>query len=36
MSAKPYAKEEAASLMIADFISADFGWLLSPNRKLSA
>ncbi|KAH6902427.1 hypothetical protein BKA70DRAFT_1087006, partial [Coprinopsis sp. MPI-PUGE-AT-0042] len=28
-SAKPYAKGEGASLMIADFISADFGFLSS-------
>lgn len=26
-AAKPYAKGEGASLMVADFISADFGWL---------
>src|SRR5258707_7075435 len=26
-SAKPYAKGDGASLMIADFISADYGWL---------
>ena len=34
--AKPYAKGEGASLMIADFISADFGWLLSKDGKRSA
>jgi hypothetical protein len=32
-SAKPYAKGEGASLMITDFISADFGWLTSPDGK---
>ena len=35
-SARPYAKGEGASLMIADFISADFGWLISPDGKQSA
>ena len=35
-SAKPYAKGEGASLMIADFVSADFGWLASPDGKRSA
>lgn len=35
-SPKPYAKGEGASLMIADFISADFGWLTSPDGKKSA
>src|SRR5271168_1695102 len=35
-SAKPYAKGEGASLMIADFVSADFGWLTSPDGKRSA
>ena len=34
--AKPYAKGEGASLMIADFVSADFGWLASPDAKQSA
>ncbi|KAF9479060.1 hypothetical protein BDN70DRAFT_859047 [Pholiota conissans] len=34
--AKPYAKGEGASLMIADFVSADFGWLRSPDGKQSA
>lgn len=33
---KPYAKGEGASLMIADYVSADFGWLQSPNGKRSA
>ena len=36
-SAKPYAKGEGTSLMIADFVSADFGrWLTSPDEKQSA
>jgi hypothetical protein len=35
-SAKPYTKGEGASLMIADFVSADFGWLTSPDGKRSA
>ena len=35
-SAKPYAKGEGASLMIANFVSADFGWLTSPDGKKSA
>ena len=35
-SAKPYAKGEGASLMIADFVSADFGWLTSLDGKKSA
>src|SRR5882762_520681 len=26
-SAKPYAKGEGASLMVADFVSPDYGWL---------
>jgi hypothetical protein len=34
--AKPYAKGEDASLMIADYVSADFRWLCSPDRKQSA
>jgi hypothetical protein len=34
--AKPYAKGEGASLMVADFVSADFGWLQSPDGKRSA
>ena len=29
-SARPYAKGEGASLMIAHFVSADYGWLQSP------
>ncbi|PBK93484.1 hypothetical protein ARMGADRAFT_1045964 [Armillaria gallica] len=31
--AKPYRKEEGASLMIADFFSANFGWLQSADVK---
>lgn len=34
--AKPYAKGEGASLMVADYVSADFGWLTSPDGKRSA
>jgi hypothetical protein len=29
--AKPQAKGEGASLMVADFVSAEFGWLRSPD-----
>jgi hypothetical protein len=32
----PYAKGEGESLMIADFVSADYGWLHSPDGKESA
>jgi len=32
-TAKPYAKGEGASFMVADFISADYGWLHSPDGK---
>ena len=35
-STKPYMKGEGASLMITDFVSADFGWLMSPDGKQSA
>ena len=35
-AAKPYAKGDGHSLMVADFVSADFGWLLSPDGKQSA
>lgn len=35
-SAKPYAKGEGASLMVADFISAEYGWCQSPDGKESA
>ena len=34
--AKPYAKGEGASLIVADYVSADFGWLTSPDGKQSA
>ncbi|KAK0197638.1 hypothetical protein F5146DRAFT_871242, partial [Armillaria mellea] len=34
--AKPYRKGEGASLMNADFFSADFGWLQSADGKRSA
>jgi hypothetical protein len=27
---KPYIKGEGISLMVADFVSADFGWLVGP------
>jgi hypothetical protein len=30
-TAKPYPKGEGASLMIADFVSADYGWLKGQN-----
>lgn len=36
MVAKPYTKGEGASIMIADFASADFGWLRLPDGKQSA
>ncbi|KAG2054614.1 hypothetical protein BDR06DRAFT_982214 [Suillus hirtellus] len=29
----PLPKGEGASLMVADFVSADYGWLCSPDRK---
>jgi hypothetical protein len=32
----PYTKGEGVSLMIADFVSADYGWLRSPDGKDSA
>ena len=35
-SAKPYAKGEGTSLMVADFVSADFGWLTLPDGSRSA
>lgn len=35
-TAVPQAKGEGASLMVADFVSADYGWLCSPNRKEDA
>jgi hypothetical protein len=35
-TAKPKAKGEGASLMVADFVSADYGWLRSPDGLESA
>lgn len=35
-TAVPYAKGEGASLMVADFVSADYGWLRSPDGKQEA
>jgi hypothetical protein len=35
-SPTPYAKGEGASLMIADFVSADYGWLRSPDGQCAA
>ncbi|PPQ76855.1 hypothetical protein CVT24_010781 [Panaeolus cyanescens] len=35
-SAKPYAKGDGASLMIADFVSVKFGWLHSPDGEQNA
>jgi hypothetical protein len=32
-TAVPRVKGEGASLMVADFISADYGWLTSPDGK---
>lgn len=34
--AKPYAKGDGASLMIAHAVSADYGWLVSKDKKRSA
>lgn len=34
-TAKPYAKGEGASLMVADFFSAEYGWCRSPDGKES-
>ncbi|KAF8057783.1 hypothetical protein FPV67DRAFT_1360849, partial [Lyophyllum atratum] len=34
--ARPYKKGDGASLMIADYVSADFGWLRSLDGKRSA
>jgi hypothetical protein len=34
--AVPQPKGEGASLMVADFVSADYGWLRSPDGKSSA
>ena len=33
---KPYAKGEGASQMVADLVSADYGWLHSPDAKEEA
>jgi hypothetical protein len=33
---KPYIKGKGASLMVADFVSADFGWLQSPDGERNA
>jgi hypothetical protein len=35
-TAKPHAKGEGHSLMVADFVSADYGWLNSPDGTESA
>lgn len=35
-TAVPYAKGEGASLMVADFVSADYGWLCSPDKAEEA
>ena len=35
-SAKPYAKGEGYSLMVADFVSAEYGWMRSRDGKKSA
>jgi len=32
-NAVPYTKGKGASLMVADFVSADYGWLCSPDGK---
>jgi hypothetical protein len=32
-TATPYAKGEGASQMVSDFVSADYGWLRSPDGK---
>ena len=34
-TAVPWPKGEGASLMVADFVSADYGWLRSPNGEES-
>jgi len=36
VTVKLYAKGEGSSLMVADFVSADFGWLRPPDGKRSA
>ncbi|KAF9513212.1 hypothetical protein BS47DRAFT_1458988 [Hydnum rufescens UP504] len=33
---KPYAKGDGVSVMVADFVSADYGWLRSPGGETSA
>jgi hypothetical protein len=33
---KPYAKDEGTSLMVADLVFADYGWLRSPDGKKAA
>lgn len=35
-TATPYAKGECHSLIVADFVSADYGWLKSPDGTESA
>jgi hypothetical protein len=35
-TAVPWAKDERVSLMVADFVSADYGWLHSPNGEEDA
>jgi hypothetical protein len=35
-AAKPYAKGEGASQMVADLVSADYGWLRSPDGEEEA
>jgi hypothetical protein len=32
----PHAKGERHSLMVSDFVSADYGWLHSPDQKEAA
>ena len=34
--AKPYAKGEGHSLMVADFVSVDYGWMASRDKKKTA
>ena len=35
-TAVPQPKSEGISLMVADFVSADYGWLCSPNGEEAA
>ena len=35
-AAKPYAKGKGASHMVADLVSADYGWLRSPDGEEEA